>query len=283
MNRKVLLIVLTISLAVVASACSSPSPKIAITTAPPASMEINASAQVAASVTHDSSDKGVDWSCSPAGSCGSFNPAHTDDGSTTVYTAPATSGSVTITAASTKKSSVTATATVNVTAVASASSLSGQYAFVLSGFDASGGFYAAAGSVTLDGAGNVSAGEEDLNDTSFAAPVLGDALTGTYTVGDDGQGTMTLNATTGGVADPFVGVGGTQTLAFTVVNNNHALVIEFDGAATSGGSLDLQAPAAITAGFVGNYAFNAAGFNGGVAECFGGVLNSTGTSLDRKR
>ncbi len=278
MNRKVLLIVLTIAVAVVASACSSPSPKIAITTAPPASMEINTSAPIAASVTHDSADKGVDWSCSPAGSCGTFNPTHTDDGSTTVYTAPATSGAVTITAASTKKSSVTATATVNVTAVASASSLSGQYAFSFSGFDASGDFYAAAGSVTLDGAGNVSAGEEDLNNTSFVAPVVGDLLTGTYTVGDDGQGTMTLNATTGGVADPLVGVGGTQTLALTVVNGNHALISEFDASATSGGSLDLQSGAAITSGFVGNYAMTGAGFISGNSWVFGGILNSTGTA-----
>ena len=279
MNRKALLIVLTIAVAVVASACSSPSPKIAITTAPPASMEINISAPVTASVTHDSSDKGVDWSCSPAGSCGTFNPTHTDDGSSTVYTAPSTSGTVTITASSTKKSSVTATASVNVTAVASASSLSGMYAFRVSGFDAAGDYYAAAGSVTLDGAGNVSAGEEDLNNTSYLAPVLQDALTGTYTVGDDGQGTMVLNATTGGVADPLVGVGGTQTLAFTVVNGNHALISEFDAAATSGGSLDLQSADAITAGFAGNYAFNFSGFLGGEPWAFGGVGTSAAGTM----
>jgi len=278
MNRKLLLIVFTITVAVVSSACSSPSPKIAITTAPPASMEINVSAPIVATVTHDSADKGVDWSCSPAGSCGTFNPAHTDDGAATAYTAPAVAGAVTITASSTKKSSVTATAMVNVTAVASASSLSGQYAFYVSGFDAAGNFYCAAGSVTLDGAGNVTAGEEDLNNSSYAAAVVGDALTGTYTVGNDGQGTMVLNATTGGVADPLVGVAGVQTLALTVVNNNHAIVSEFDAAATSGGSLDLQSAAAITGGFVGNFAMAAHGYLSGSPWAFGGILNSTGTS-----
>jgi hypothetical protein len=277
MNRKTLLIVLTVAVAFIASACSSPSPTVTISTAPPATLEINQSATIAATTTHDSGE-GVDWSCAPAGSCGTFNPTHTASGATTVFTAPSASGSVTITATSTKKASVTATSTVTITPIASSSTLSGQYAFYFSGFDAGGFAYAAAGSVTLDGAGNVSAGEEDLNDSNFAAPVLGDALTGTYTVNDDGQGTMTLNATAGGVADPNVGVGGVQTLAFTVVNGNHALVTEFDAANTSGGSLDLQSASAITAGFVGNFALSAEGFLGADSWVFGGILNTTGTS-----
>ena len=270
MNRKGLLSVLTIAIAVIASACSSPKPTVTITTAPPASIEINQSASIAATTTHDSGE-GVDWSCAPAGSCGTLNPTHTDSGASTTYTAPSTSGSVTITAASTKKASITATASVSITAVATESSLTGMYAFKVIGFDAAGNAYAAAGSVTLDGNGNVTTGEEDLNNQSYGAPVLGDALTGTYTVGDDGQGTMVLNATTGGVADPLVGVEGVQTLAFTVVNNNHAVVTEFDAAATSGGSLDAQSAAAITAGFAGNYAFNFGGFLSGEPWAFGGV------------
>ena len=102
MNRKSLLIVLTIALAVVASACSSSSPTITIRTPPPASMEINSSASIAATTTHESG-QGVDWSCAPAGSCGTFSATHTDSGASTVYTAPSASGTVTITASSTKK------------------------------------------------------------------------------------------------------------------------------------------------------------------------------------
>ena len=112
----------------------------------------------------------------------------------------------------------------------------GQYAFRVSGFDAAVTHMRLAGSVTLDGAGNVSSGEEDLSNPSFVAPVVADALTGTYTVGDDGQGTMTLNATVGGVADPLVGVSGVQTLAFTVVNSNHLSPTNSMLAATSGGT-----------------------------------------------
>ncbi len=278
MNRKSLLIVLTAVIAFVASACSSASPTITISTPPPASLEINQSASIAATTTHDSGE-GVDWSCAPAGSCGTLSPTHTDSGASTTYTAPSASGTVTITASSTKKASVTATSTITISPVASSSNLSGMYAFRVSGFDADGNPYAAAGSVTLDGAGNVSSGEEDLSNLVFVAPVVADALTGTYTVGDDGQGTMTLNATAGGVADPLVGVGGVQTLAFTVVNSNHLLVTEFDAAATSGGTMDLQGASAITAGFVGNYAFNMAGFLGNDPFDLGGVVTSTGTTF----
>jgi hypothetical protein len=278
MNRKTILIVLTVAIAFVASACGSSSPTVTITTPPPATLEINQSASIAATTTHDKGE-GVDWSCAPAGSCGTLNPTHTDSGASTTYTAPSVSGTVTITASSTKKASVTATSTVTVTPIATSSNLSGQYAFRVSGFDAAGNPYAAAGSVTLDGAGNVSSGEEDLSNPSFVAPVVADALTGTYTVGDDGQGTMTLNATVGGVADPLVGVSGVQTLAFTVVNSNHLLITEFDAAATSGGSMDFQSASAITAGFVGNYAFNFSGFIGSDPLAFGGVFTSTGTSF----
>src|ERR1700723_504692 len=279
MNRKALLIVLTIAIAIVGSACSSPSPTVTISTPPPASLEINQSATIAATTTHDSGE-GVDWTCAPAGSCGTFNPTHTASAATTVYTAPSVSGSVTITATSTKKTTVTATSTVSITPIASSSNLTGQYAFRIIGFDALGNAYAAAGSVTLDGAGNVSAGEEDLNNTSYGAPVLGDQLTGTYTVGDDGQGQMVLNATAGGVADPLVGVAGVQTLAFTVSNSSPLLVTEFDAAATSGGSMDAQSAAAITAGFAGNYAFSFGGFLGGEPWAFGGVGNAVLGSPD---
>ena len=61
---------------------------IEITTAPPASMEVNQTASIAATVTKNHSNMGVDWSCTPGGACGTFNPAHTASGAATVYTAP---------------------------------------------------------------------------------------------------------------------------------------------------------------------------------------------------
>ncbi|MFZ0737253.1 MAG: hypothetical protein WBL70_08180 [Candidatus Acidiferrales bacterium] len=278
MNRKILMIVVAVCGAALLSACGSSAPiAVTLTTAPPSTLEINLTATIAATVANDSSNSGVTWSCTPS-PCGTFNPAMTASGVTTVYTAPSTPGAVTITATSVKNINESVTGNVTIDAVATAASVVGQYAFYLSGLDVDNDFYAAAGSVTLDGAGNVMAGEEDLNDDVYGAAVVGDSLTGTYTVGNDGQGTMILNATTGGVADPLVGVAGTQTLGFTVVNNNHLLITEFDGAFTSGGSMDLQTAAAFTAGLSGNYAFALQGYLGTTPWVVGGVLTSTGTS-----
>jgi hypothetical protein len=267
MNRKALLTVVTIAIAVLASACSSSSPTITISTAPPASLEINGTASIAATTTHDSGD-GVDWSCSPSGSCGTFSPAHTASAASTVYTAPSVAGSVTITAASTKKATVTATATVTINPVATVSSLTGTYTFFINGWDAAGAPYSVAGSVALDGAGNITGGEQDYFDLNSGNIFPDDpitAATGAITIGNDGRGSVTLTPTSAPV----------ETLSITVVNNNHALIEEFDATATSAGSLDLQtAPASVPAG--GN-AFalldTADGF------VFGGVVTSDGTSL----
>jgi hypothetical protein len=264
-NRKALLIVLTIAIAVVASACSSPSPTVTISTPPPASMEINTSASIAATTTHDKNE-GVTWSCSPS-PCGSFNPTVTLSGASTVYTAPSSSGSVTITATSNKKATVTATATVTITPIATVGSLTGTYTFFANGFDANGFPYSVAGSVALDGAGNITGGEQDLFDTGTPTIITDDPITpatGVVAVGDDGRGSITITPTT---AAP-------ETLSFAVVNNNHALIIEFDANATSGGSLDFQtAPASLPA--MGN-AFTVNDIED--AFVFGGVVTSNGTT-----
>ena len=267
MNRKTLLICLTLAVTVLASACSSSSPKIAITTAPPASMEVNTTASITATTTHDSG-KGVDWSCSPAGSCGTFSPAHTDSGAATLYTAPSTAGDVTITAASTKKASVTATASVTITPVATTSSLNGTYTFFFTGTDINDSTYSVAGSVAIDGAGNITGGEQDSFDAFNPTICTADPIAageGAVVIGDDGRGTITLTPT---CALP-------ETLSVVVVNDNHLLVTEFDGNATSTGSLDLQtAPTSLPTG--GN-AFTV--FDAIDAFTFGGVITSDGAAL----
>jgi hypothetical protein len=170
MNRKPLWIVLTFALAVAVSGCSSSHKTppavitVAITTAPPASLEINASATIAATVTNDTAAAGVDWTCSPAATCGTFTPAHTASAGTTVYTASTTAGAVTITAASTTTPTIDAMASVTVNPVASAASLSGTYTFFINGWDAADKTYSVAGSIVLDGAGNVTGGEQDYFD-----------------------------------------------------------------------------------------------------------------------
>jgi len=83
----------------------APPISVALTTPPPANLQATLTAQVAATVTNDAGNLGVDWSvtCGSA-SCGSFSPTHTASGANTTYTAPAavpTGGTVTITAKST--------------------------------------------------------------------------------------------------------------------------------------------------------------------------------------
>ncbi len=84
----------------------APAISIALTTPPPASLQATLTAIVAATVSNDSGNMGVDWSvtCGSAGACGSFNPVHTASAGNTTFTAPAavpTGGTVTITATST--------------------------------------------------------------------------------------------------------------------------------------------------------------------------------------
>jgi hypothetical protein len=76
---------------------------VSMTTAPPGSMQTSTNANIVATVTNDSANMGVTWSCAPAAACGTFNPTSTASGAATVFTAPSTvptGGSVTITATS---------------------------------------------------------------------------------------------------------------------------------------------------------------------------------------
>jgi len=67
-----------------------PTVVVTITTAPPASLPIGGTASVTATVTNDTANAGVTWSCTPSSTCGSFNPVSTASGASTTYTAPAT-------------------------------------------------------------------------------------------------------------------------------------------------------------------------------------------------
>ncbi|MDE2091983.1 MAG: putative Ig domain-containing protein, partial [Gammaproteobacteria bacterium] len=71
--------------------------------------------------------------------------------------------------------------------------LSGQYAFVVSGYDS-----ALAGSIAVDGKGNITAGTEDI--AAPATTLSGSDLSitsGTYTVGSDHRGTLTYTDSSG--------------------------------------------------------------------------------------
>ena len=83
--------------------------------------------------------------------------------------------------------------------------LSGQYAFVLTGYDSayagSGNPLSMAGSFKADGLGNITGGAVDVNDNGVHSS--SSALAGTYTIDDNLQGIITLTNTVSGIANPL--------------------------------------------------------------------------------
>ena len=264
------------------SSSSTPPPSISVAfnPAPPTSLQVNATASLTAVVSNDSANAGVTWSvtCGSAGACGGVNPTSTASGAATTYTAPAavpTGNTVKVTATSVTDTTKSASATIIITAVASSN-----YSFYLSGMESVNGgpnFYALAGSVTIDANGNVVTGEQDYNDgTGYTFP--GDTISGgtlTWLDATTGQGTLTLNTN-----DTKVGASGVETLGVQFVNTNHALIVQFDGSATSSGSMDLQTLSSTLND--GNYAFTLSGVDATYYPVvFGGVfqISASGTAL----
>jgi hypothetical protein len=135
------------------------------------------------------------------------------------------------------------------------SKLSGNYAFSVRGFDPN-GLFVAAGSFVADGNGNIASGLMDTNDT--ATLLLSQSFSGTYSVGQNGLGTMTFN----------MALGGSRTFAFSVMANSSANMIEFDdstgGGTRNSGVLMRQTTSAFsTAQITGSYAFGFLGVDSG--------------------
>lgn len=151
--------------------------------------------------------------------------------------------------------------------------LNGNYAFSFSGISGNGTISSAFGAVgrfTADGAGNVTSGEMDTNTVGGGAAAQ--AFTGTYSIGADNRGVMTLSIS-----------GGSARLAFAMLANGNAQFIEFDasgGAGTIGsGTMEKVDTAAYsTASITGDYAFGAAGFdNANNRAAVEGRFTSNGT------
>jgi hypothetical protein len=139
--------------------------------------------------------------------------------------------------------------------------LKGPYAFLAKGFDAAGKPLALLGSFTADGAGNLS-GTEDLNGTALTTPQSNQAFTGTYQVGSDGRGTMTLN--TGTASSTFA-------FALSKVVSSAATggrMVSFDSSGVQmNGALYAQTASAFTnSGVSGNYTFGFLGATGSGAR-----------------
>jgi hypothetical protein len=180
------------------------------------------------------------------------------------YTAPAvvpTPASVTVTAVLQSNSSVTGNAIVTITAVQfSNSSFKGNYVFSLSGIDVNGFTFYAVGAMTADGSGHVTAGEGDWNDVSTGY-FQSSGITGTYSVGSDGRGTLTITA-------PNIG---TFSYAFALRVGGNAGMNEIDNnVINASGLLEAQATTGVTAPS-GTFAFGFSGVDG-----LGNVFQSIG-------
>ncbi|MGA7317415.1 MAG: hypothetical protein WBX22_25985 [Silvibacterium sp.] len=193
----------------------------------------------------------VTWSVSGAGcsaaACGTITSAG-------LYTAPASvpnPAGVTIKATAQANTSSSASAAVTI-APANNAKLNGQYAFQFTGFD-SNGVYQASGSFTANGAGKITSGLEDVN--NIAGPTTDVSIAGTYQVGADNRGVMTINS-------PL----GTHVFRFALnLLGTKGRFISFDNSEVRGsGVLELQDPTAFDGSILtGGYAFDLTGMDSG--------------------
>jgi len=136
--------------------------------------------------------------------------------------------------------------------------LKGDYTFSFNGMTTGDGVtstpFAAVGRFTSDGAGNLTNGELDANGFGAMEKAVAQPFTGTYAIGADNRGVMTLNIPGGG------------TLAFAMMANGNAKFVEIDasgghGTVGSGTMEKADTTAFSTAKIAGDYAFGVAGFD----------------------
>jgi hypothetical protein len=170
---------------------------------------------------------------------------------------PPPSGSVSVTATSNDNTGLPGNAPVVIKI--SNQSLLGPYAFSISGTNG-GTPVAIAGSITFDGQGNVSGGSEDIAGTTGPVTITG----GTYHVGTDGRGNVTVQT-------------GSGSAKWQIVMENHSRVAitGFDaGSNVVGGTMEAQTPAQFSAAAItGNYGLV---FNGTSAANPGGTFRGVG-------
>jgi len=185
-----------------------------------------------------------------------------------LYKAPAAPPKSAITVTATSQANTAFSASAAVTLQFGNASLRGTYVFLLNqGDNSSGsGFSYRGGTFQADGTGNIAAGVSDGN--SGAGPATGPTgipLTGTYSVGPDGRGAMTLTDASG-----------SHNFSFVLTSNTRGQVIAFDSTAVTSGFIRLQDPAA-TAGVSGAFVFGMSGDNAGPAAAVGQLMFSGAT------
>jgi len=210
-----------------------------------------------------STNNAVNWSVNgvPGG-----DAIHGTIDATGLYTAPASPPKSAITVTATSQANTAFSASAPVTLQFGNASLNGTYVFFVSqGDNSSGsGFAYRGGTLQADGAGHITAGVSDGN--SGAGPSTGVPLTGTYSVGADGRGTMTLTDASS-----------SHTFSFALTSSARGQVIAFDSTAVTSGFIRLQDPAAVTGGVSGPFVFGMSGDNAGPAAAVGQLTFSGAT------
>lgn len=187
---------------------------------------------------------------------------------------PTTVGTFTFTVQVTNSSGSKASATLTIVinpSSAGNSELSGNYAFLVSGFAGTNNSVTA-GSFTADGNGNITAGLLDSNSNGGGALQASQAFTGVYVIDSSGQGTMTLS----------ISGGGSPTFAVAVSpSGNGGNIIEYGTTTGAGVLLKQSGLTGFSAGSInGNYAFGFVGVDK-VASRYGfaGVFSANGSGL----
>jgi len=223
-----------------------PPPAVSVDVQPATASVQTAAAQHFTATVSNATDTTVTWSLSGTGcagaACGTINASGD-------YTAPGavpSPATVTVTATSVEDPTKSDAATVTITAPVAADPLTlldGR--FVLTTFDQErNGFVT--GVLDFDGAGHVTGGTVDLNVPEATTQTT--ISNGTYTVGNDGRGRLTVNVT---------GVGAVH-FSFVVVHAGLARIMYFEPTSTGDlfGTLELQTA---TAKPTGKYVFRLEG------------------------
>jgi predicted nucleic acid binding AN1-type Zn finger protein len=263
-------------------------PAITVAVAPnAASVVVSTTQNFTATVANDPANGGVTWALSGAGctgaTCGTLSSASSASGTPVTYTAPATVPSpatVTLTATSVTDTTKSGTATITVTLTAACASggseslLSGQYAFLLKGFDGSGNPALVGGVLTFNGTNNnglITAGAVDMNLNSGVQTNL-TVTSGSYGVTSDHRGCMVITTSAG-----------TQNYRFSLGNISGGVastghVIDFDtaGPFTTGILRKQNSAAFSTAQVTGNYAFGVSSIQNAAPAVGGGKFGAVG-------
>ncbi|HEY0704362.1 MAG TPA: putative Ig domain-containing protein [Candidatus Acidoferrales bacterium] len=167
---------------------------------------------------------------------------------------------ITVTDSGTPPAAITQTFTLVVSGQQNLALLNGSYAFSFSGNNTA-GYIAAAGAFTTNGAGQITAGEATYNSLT-GPPVTYTGITGTYTAGTDGRGTITFTS-----ASPAFAVTPTYAFAIDPGGNGHGRLIEFDTTGGRGsGRIEKQIVTSCvvtnaSTTYNGNFAFGGSGFS----------------------